>query len=172
MRSSASETTARAMPSSVKAMPIGVRSQMYMAHGECRIISRPQFSAQHRPSKRYFGQCQIPIRRSRSFSSSHLPKKRRAGHIVVFRQGTARPSSHVFELDDEPPSFHEAPVLRPRGVDQDLRQFPEWNGSGKPSSIARSLAAPADVPGGHEGERGCRWRLPTALAQPEPLAIS
>ena len=81
------------------------------------------------------------------------------------------PMSHVFDLREEPPRFHVDPIRMVGWIDQGFRQS-KWNGSGNPSSIARSVAAPADVPGSHEGERGGRWRLPAAATPPEPLAIS
>jgi hypothetical protein len=80
-------------------------------------------------------------------------------------------SACLRRLGHEPPSLHASPVSRSGRVNQDRRRA-KWNGSGDPSSVAWSVAAPAEVSSGDEGEGAGRWRLPTAVAPPEPLTIS
>jgi hypothetical protein len=96
---------------------------------------------------------------------------RSAGRNSVKANGPA--PSHVFALDDKPPPLQVWLVGRSGGVDESSRlPSPKWNGSGKPSAVARSPAAPADVPGGHEGELRDWLGVPAATAPPAPLAIS
>jgi hypothetical protein len=166
----------RAMPFSVRLMAIGVFSHRRSRHGPCRMLSRlgiGQPCAQQWLSRRYLGQCQQPINNSPGESVViHLPASEGGpGTSLYSGKEPARPSSHVFALREEPPPFQVGLISRVRGVDQNFG-LPKWNGSGNPSSIARSVTAPADVPGGHEGKGRRRWRLPPANTQPEPLAIS
>jgi hypothetical protein len=77
-------------------------------------------------------------------------------------------------LDDEPPPLQVWLICRSRGINESPRfPSPKWNGGGNPSSVAWSTAAPAEVPGGHEGELRDGLGVPAAAAAPPaPLAIS